>query len=101
MAGKTLFEKIWDAHVVAEDPGAPVVLYIDAHLIHEVTSPQAFAMLRERGLKVRRPDKTFATMDHAIPTRQGVDIALWPSDAATQVQTLRKNCQDFGITLFD
>ncbi|MBX2998394.1 MAG: 3-isopropylmalate dehydratase large subunit [Caldilineaceae bacterium] len=101
MAGKTLFEKVWDAHVVAEDPGAPVVLYIDAHLVHEVTSPQAFAELRERGLKVRRPDKTFATMDHAIPTRQGVSIDLWPSDAATQVRTLRQNCRDFGVTLFD
>jgi 3-isopropylmalate/(R)-2-methylmalate dehydratase large subunit len=101
VAGKTLFEKVWDAHVVAEDPGAPVVLYIDAHLVHEVTSPQAFAELRERGLKVRRPDKTFATMDHAIPTRQGVSIDLWPSDAATQVRTLRENCRDFGVTLFD
>ncbi len=98
--GKTLFEKVWDAHVVAQDPGAPAVLYIDAHLVHEVTSPQAFAMLRERGLKVRRPDKTFATMDHAIPTRE-LDIALWHADAATQVQTLRQNCQEFGITLFD
>ena len=99
--GKTLFEKVWDTHVVAQDPGAPAVLYIDAHLIHEVTSPQAFAMLRERGLPVRRPDKTFATMDHAIPTRIGVDISLWPSDAATQVRTLRQNCEDFGVTLWD
>jgi 3-isopropylmalate/(R)-2-methylmalate dehydratase large subunit len=99
--GKTLFEKVWDKHVVAQDPGAPAVLYIDAHLIHEVTSPQAFATLREEGLKVRRPDRTFATMDHAIPTRTGVDIALWPSDAATQVRTLRQNCEDFGITLWD
>ncbi|MFN8446979.1 MAG: 3-isopropylmalate dehydratase large subunit [Caldilineaceae bacterium] len=99
--GKTLFEKVWDRHVVSQDPGAPAVLYIDAHLVHEVTSPQAFAMLRERGLKVRRPDKTFATMDHAIPTRQGVEIELWPSDAATQVRTLRQNCADFGVTLWD
>ena len=98
--GKTLFEKVWDAHVVAEDAGAPAVLYIDAHLIHEVTSPQAFAELRARGLKVRRPDKTFATMDHAIPTRN-IDITLWPVDAATQVRTLRENCEDFGITLWD
>ncbi len=98
--GKTMFEKVWDAHVVAQDPGAPAVLYIDAHLVHEVTSPQAFATLRERGLKVRRPDKTFATMDHAIPTRD-LDISLWPSDAATQVRTLRENCEDFGITLWD
>ncbi len=97
---QTLFEKVWNAHVVAQDEGAPAVLYVDAHLVHEVTSPQAFAMLRERGLPVRRPDRTFATMDHAIPTRN-VDITLWPSDAATQVRTLRENCQDFGVTLFD
>lgn len=101
MSGKTLFEKVWDTHVVAQDEGAPAVLYIDAHLIHEVTSPQAFSMLRERGLKVRRPDRTFATMDHAIPTRIGVDIELWPADAATQVRTLRQNCEDFGVTLWD
>ncbi|NOZ71256.1 MAG: 3-isopropylmalate dehydratase large subunit, partial [Chloroflexi bacterium] len=97
---RTLFEKVWDAHIVKQDAGAPAVLYIDAHLIHEVTSPQAFAMLRERGLSVRRPDRTFATMDHAIPTRP-VDISQWPDDAATQVRTLRQNCHDFGITLFD
>ncbi len=100
MSGKTLFEKVCDAHVVAHDPCAPAVQYIDAQLIHEVTSPQAFAMLRELGLPVRRPDRTFATMDHAIPTRS-VDITLWPSDAATQVRTLRQNCEDFGVTLFD
>jgi 3-isopropylmalate/(R)-2-methylmalate dehydratase large subunit len=98
--GKTLFEKVWEKHVVSQDPGAPAVLYIDAHLVHEVTSPQAFAMLREQGLKVRRPDRTFATMDHAIPTRN-VDISLWPSDAAIQVRTLRENCHDFGVTLWD
>ncbi len=97
---RTLFDKVWDAHVVTQDEGAPAILYIDAHLIHEVTSPQAFTMLRQRGLRVRRPDRTFATMDHAIPTRP-VDISLWPEDAATQVRTLRQNCQDFGITLFD
>ncbi|MBV7337006.1 3-isopropylmalate dehydratase large subunit [Chloroflexi bacterium TSY] len=101
MSGKTLFEKVWDAHVVAQDEGAPAVLYIDAHLVHEVTSPQAFATLRERGLQVRCPERTFATMDHAIPTRQGIDIELWPSDAATQVRTLRQNCEDFGVTLWD
>jgi 3-isopropylmalate/(R)-2-methylmalate dehydratase large subunit len=100
IVGKTLFEKVWDAHVVAQDEGAPAVLYIDTHLIHEVTSPQAFTTLRENGLKVRRPERTFATMDHAIPTRT-VDIALWPSDAATQVRTLRENCEEFGVTLFD
>ena len=97
--GKTLFEKVWDTHVIAQDEGAPAVLYIDAHLVHEVTSPQAFAMLRERGLRVRRPDKTFATMDHAIPTRIGaVD---WPEDAATQVGALRENCAEFGVPLYD
>ncbi len=99
--GKTLFEKVWDSHVVAQDEGAPAVLYIDAHLVHEVTSPQAFNLLRERGLPVRRPDRTFATMDHAIPTRQGIGIELWPSDAATQVRALRQNCADFGIHLYD
>ena len=79
------------------------MLYVDAHLVHEVTSPQAFAMLRQRGLRVRRPERTFATMDHAIPTRpiQMMDIALWPADAAHQVRTLRENCAEFGVTLFD
>ena len=101
MSGKTLFEKVWDAHVVVEEPGAPVVLYIDAHLVHEVTSPQAFSMLRERGLQVRRPDRTFATMDHSISTEPGVGIELWPVDMANQVRTLRQNCEDFGITLWD
>ena len=65
---KTLLDKIWDAHVVTQEPGSPAVLYIDLHLVHEVTSPQAFQTLRERGLKVRRPDKTLATVDHSIPT---------------------------------
>ena len=101
MSGKTLFEKVWDAHVVTQDPGAPAVLYIDAHLIHEVTSPQAFSELRTRGLKVRRPDRTFATMDHSISTEPGVGIELWPADMAMQVRTLRQNCEDYGITLWD
>jgi 3-isopropylmalate/(R)-2-methylmalate dehydratase large subunit len=98
--GKTLFEKVWDAHVVAQDEGAPAVLYIDAHLIHEVTSPQAFSTLRANGMKVRRPDKTFATMDHSIPTRM-IPLAMWGAEQANQVQTLRQNCEDFGVTLFD
>jgi 3-isopropylmalate/(R)-2-methylmalate dehydratase large subunit len=102
---KTMFEKVWDAHVVAQDDGAPAVLYIDAHLIHEVTSPQAFSMLRANGLKVRRPDKTFATMDHSIPTRMAGDalipLEMWGAEQANQVQTLRLNCQDFGVTLWD
>ncbi len=65
----TLFQKIWNSHVVLQEPGAPAVLYIDRHLVHEVTSPQAFTGLRARGLKVRRPERTTATVDHAIPTR--------------------------------
>ncbi len=104
--GKTLFEKVWDAHVVAQDALAPAVLYIDTHLIHEVTSPQAFSMLRERGLKVRRPERTFATMDHSIPTRMAsahevIPLEMWGAEQANQVQTLRKNCADFGVTLWD
>jgi 3-isopropylmalate/(R)-2-methylmalate dehydratase large subunit len=66
---RTLFQKIWDSHVVAQQPGAPAILYIDRQLVHEVTSPQAFTGLRARGLKVRRPDRTVATEDHSIPTR--------------------------------
>jgi 3-isopropylmalate/(R)-2-methylmalate dehydratase large subunit len=104
--GKTLFEKVWNAHVVAQDAGAPTVLYIDTHLIHEVTSPQAFGMLREKGLKVRNPQRTFATMDHSIPTRMAsptelIPLEMWGSEQANQVQTLRKNCADFGVTLWD
>ncbi len=96
--GKTLFEKIWANHIVADETGAPTILYIDAHLIHEVTSPQAFAEIRRRALRVRRPECTFATMDHAIPTRE---IPLWPDEAVTQVNALRQNCSDYGITLWD
>ncbi len=104
--GKTLFEKVWNAHVVAQDAGAPTVLYIDTHLIHEVTSPQAFGTLREKGLKVRNPQRTFATMDHSIPTlmqnaQEVIPLEMWGSEQATQVQTLRKNCADFGVTLWD
>lgn len=96
--GKTLFDKVWDRHVVSSEAGEPTVIYIDAHLIHEVTSPQAFAELRSRDLGVRRPEQTFATMDHAIPTRE---IPLWPDDAQAQVGALRDNCGEFGITLWD
>jgi 3-isopropylmalate/(R)-2-methylmalate dehydratase large subunit len=104
--GKTLFEKVWDAHVVSQDPGAPTVLYIDTHLIHEVTSPQAFGVLREKGLRVRRPERTFATMDHSIPTlmanaHEVIPLEMWGAEQANQVQTLRKNCADFGVTLWD
>ena len=99
-APKTLFEKIWDNHVVVEEPACPVVLYIDLHLIHEVTSPQAFQGLRDRGLKVRRPDCTVATMDHSIPTTDRT-LPIVDPIAAKQVEQLRINCREFGVPLFD
>ncbi len=97
---KTLFEKIWDEHVVIHESGSPAVLYIDLHLIHEVTSPQAFQGLRNRGLKVRRPDHTQATMDHSIPTTDRTLPILDPI-AAKQVEQLRINCKEFGVPLED
>jgi 3-isopropylmalate/(R)-2-methylmalate dehydratase large subunit len=101
---RTLFEKIWNAHVVRpETPETPAVLYIDLHLIHEVTSPQAFTELRQRGLKVRRPQQTLATMDHSTPTTpRGPDgiIPVVDAQAAAQLTQLERNCADFGIPLF-
>ena len=97
---KTLFDKIWDAHVVtAEAKANPATLYIDLHLIHEVTSPQAFTVLRERGLEVRRPDRTLATIDHSTPTRKDVDgnPLYVNAQAETQVATLLENAQASGI----
>jgi 3-isopropylmalate/(R)-2-methylmalate dehydratase large subunit len=96
---RTIIEKIWDAHVVAEEPGAPALLYIDLHLVHEVTSPQAFDGLRRRGLKVRRPDKTLATADHNVPT---TDRSLPIADeiSARQVAQLERNCAEFGIPCY-
>jgi 3-isopropylmalate/(R)-2-methylmalate dehydratase large subunit len=96
---KTLFEKIWDNHVVVSEPGNPAVLYIDLHLVHEVTSPQAFTGLREKGLKVRRPDKTVATMDHGIPTTPP-SIPISDVMVIKQISQLEKNCEEFGIPLF-
>ncbi|MBL8103463.1 MAG: 3-isopropylmalate dehydratase large subunit [Anaerolineales bacterium] len=95
---KTLFQKIWDSHVVAEQPESPAVLYIDLHLVHEVTSPQAFTGLRQRGLKVRRPDKTLATMDHSIPTTP-VNVPIADALAAAQIKQMETNAAEFGITL--
>jgi 3-isopropylmalate/(R)-2-methylmalate dehydratase large subunit len=95
---KTLFDKIWDSHVVTEQEGAPAVLYIDLHLVHEVTSPQAFTGLRQRGLKVRRPDKTLATMDHSIPTTP-IDVPIADAMAAAQIKIMEQNAEEFGITL--
>jgi 3-isopropylmalate/(R)-2-methylmalate dehydratase large subunit len=96
---RTIIEKVWDAHVVAEQPGAPTLLYIDLHLVHEVTSPQAFAGLRARGLKVRRPDLTFATADHSTPTTPR-NLPILDPVAKTQVEQLERNCADFGIPCF-
>jgi 3-isopropylmalate/(R)-2-methylmalate dehydratase large subunit len=95
---KTLFDKIWESHVVTEQEGAPAVLYIDLHLVHEVTSPQAFTGLRQRGLKVRRPDKTLATMDHSIPTTP-IDVPIADAMAAAQIKQMETNAAEFGITL--
>src|ERR1041384_7266496 len=95
---KTLFEKVWENHVVASEPERPSVLFIDLHLIHEVTSPQAFSGLRARGLKVRRPDRTVATMDHSTPTLPKA-LQVIDDQARAQLSQLEKNCADFGIPL--
>jgi 3-isopropylmalate/(R)-2-methylmalate dehydratase large subunit len=105
MKPRTLFDKLWDAHLVAQETDArPAVLYVDLHLIHEVTSPQAFAELDARGLRLRRPDLTKATLDHSTPTWPAdADgrLAYASSEAETQVDTLRRNCARHGIELFD
>ncbi len=100
MAPKTMFEKIWDSHVVHDEPGQPTILYVDLHLVHEVTSPQAFDGLRMAGRGVRRTDLTVATADHNTPTW---DLALPITDpiAKQQLDALSKNCEEFGVTLYD
>ncbi|WP_428326497.1 3-isopropylmalate dehydratase large subunit [Nitrosopumilus sp.] len=98
--GKTLFEKIWDAHIVVGKESGPSLIYIDRHLVHEVTSPQAFDGLRMNNRKVRRPDLTIATMDHNVPTTDR-GLPILDQTSSVQIQTLEKNCQDFGIKLFD
>ena len=101
---RTLFQKLWDAHEVRPATAdTPAVLYVDLHLVHEVTSPQAFALLRERGLRVRRPDRTVATMDHSTPTTpRGADgrIAVTDAQAAAQIAALERSCREHGITLY-
>jgi 3-isopropylmalate/(R)-2-methylmalate dehydratase large subunit len=99
---KTLFEKVWQSHVVAEPAGEPTLLYIDLHLLHEVTSPQAFEGLRLAGRRLRRPDRHLATVDHNVPTTS-VEHRLVIADAiaARQVEALRRNCAEFAVTLFD
>lgn len=101
---QTLFEKVWNNHVVKPSTaGTPAALYIDLHLVHEVTSPQAFTVMRERGLKVRRPDQTFGTMDHSTPTTprnaQGI-IPILDMQANKQLDMFTKNCEDFGIPMY-
>src|SRR6266550_1610950 len=97
---KTLFEKIWDAHVVSQAEGPPAILYIDLQLVHEVTSPQAFTELRNRGIKVRRPDRTVATVDHSIPTYART-LPIQDELAAKQLDIMYANARDFGITIYD
>jgi 3-isopropylmalate/(R)-2-methylmalate dehydratase large subunit len=96
---RTLYDKIWDSHLVVPGDEAPSILYIDLHLVHEVTSPQAFAGLRQRGLPVRRPDRTVATADHSTPTisRNLLDAG---EEAALQVGKLESNCREFGVRLY-
>ena len=104
MSARTLFEKIWDAHVVApESADTPAVLYVDLHLVHEVTSPQAFSELRSRGLKLRRPDRTLATLDHSTPTLPAAANGERPyanAEAKAQVAQLETNCREFGVQLY-
>jgi 3-isopropylmalate/(R)-2-methylmalate dehydratase large subunit len=97
---KTLFEKIWDAHTVREAAGEPALLYIDLHLVHEVTSPQAFESLRLSGRTVRRPDLTVATMDHNVPTSDR-SLPIKDEIALQQMDTLAANCREFGVPLYD
>ncbi len=97
---KTLFEKVWEQHIVAQPAGEPALLYIDLHLVHEVTSPQAFEGLRLASRSVRRPDRTLATVDHNVPTDAN-RIHIKDPIAAKQVEALRENCAEFGVELFD
>lgn len=96
---RTLFEKIWDNHVVTHEAGSPAVLYVDLHLIHEITSPQAFQGLREKGLTVRRPGQAVATIDHGVPTTPP-DVPLSDEQIIRQMAALEENCRDFGIPLY-
>src|ERR1051325_122899 len=99
MSARTIIEKIWDSHVVAQRRGEPALLYVDLHLVHEVTSPQAFDGLRERGLKVRRPDLTLGTTDHSTPTTPR-SLPIVDPDARARVEKFEKNCSEFGIPCY-
>ncbi|MBI2817597.1 MAG: 3-isopropylmalate dehydratase large subunit [Acidobacteria bacterium] len=96
---QTLFEKIWDRHVVVEEPDCPAVLYIDLHLVHEVTSPQAFQALRDRGIKLRQPSRTVATIDHSVPTTDR-SLPIADAMAAKQIRQMETNCREFGVPLY-
>jgi len=100
MPGTTLYEKIWNSHLVHHQPGKPAILYIDRHLIHEGTSPQAFSGLKAEGRKVRRPDLTFAVMDHSVPTTNRA-LPIVDTDARLQFEALERNCRETGVRLFD
>ena len=97
---KTMFEKIWDAHIVHEEPGQPAILYVDLHLVHEVTSPQAFDGLRMTSRRVRRPDLTLATVDHNVPTWDR-SLPITDEISLKQIQALVNNCKEFGLPLYD
>src|SRR3970282_50735 len=99
MTAKTLFDKIWESHMVYQEPGKPTLLYVDLHLVHEVTSPQAFEGLRLAGRKVRRPELTLATVDHNVPTADR--DKPWPAPLSIQqVDVLERNVSDFAIPIF-
>src|SRR5271155_132269 len=100
MTPQTLYEKIWNAHLVRDVAGQPSLIYIDRHLIHEGTSPQAFAGLKSAGRKVRRPDLTFAVMDHSVSTKNRM-LPVLDLDAAGQFEALARNCKETGVRLFD
>ena len=100
MVGKTLYEKIWDSHIVYSEPGQPSILYVDLHMIHEVTSPQAFDGLKNAKRKVRRPDLTLATADHNTPTDiNRAQLPILDLIAKQQLDVLSSNCKEFGIDL--
>src|SRR5512146_2611824 len=100
MAPRTLFDKVWSSHVVHQEPGGPALLYVDLHLVHEVTSPQAFEGLRLAGRRVRRPDLTVATVDHNVPTGDR-RLPIADQVSARQVAALVRNAREFGVELFD
>ena len=100
MAPKTMFEKIWEAHVVHQEPGEDAILYVDLHLVHEVTSPQAFEGLRLARRKMRRPDLTVATVDHNVPTTDR-SLPIEDKISAKQIEAMTRNAREFGVTYYD